>query len=181
MRGRKTAVALLTALILSIVAQPVAAQQCVPFARQNSEIFLRGDAWRWWNAADGRYEKGSTPQIGSVLVFKKHGKMQRGHVAVVTQVVHGRKVLVDHANWQPSGRGKGRVSTGIAVLDISPKNDWTQVKVWYEPVKDYGDRTYPTYGFIYPGDGPSGDELRAISISFVIPEATEIETVIHQP
>ncbi|MBI4967999.1 MAG: CHAP domain-containing protein [Rhodospirillales bacterium] len=150
MTGRKTAYMLLAALGFALLAEPVLAQQCVPFARQNSQIFLRGDAWMWWKAAEGRYARGHRPEVGSILVFQKSGKMRRGHVAVVTQVIDERKILIEHSNWQPSGRGKGQVATSVAVIDLSPRNDWTQVRVWYGPVKDFGSKTYPTYGFIYP-------------------------------
>ena len=27
--------------------------------------------------------------------------------------------------------------------------DWSQVKVWYNPIGDLGSTVYPTYGFIY--------------------------------
>ncbi len=37
----------------------------------------------------------------------------------------------------------------MTVVDVSPKGDWSQVKVWYDPVRDLGSTIYPTYGFIY--------------------------------
>ncbi len=92
------------------------------------------------------------PRIGAVVVFKKHGSMSHGHVAVVTRVVNSREVLVDHANWAPHrGRGRGQISKMVAVTDVSPRNDWTEVRVWNVATQDFGTRTYPTYGFIYPG------------------------------
>jgi hypothetical protein len=36
------------------------------------------------------------------------------------------------------------------VIDVSAAGDWSRVKVWYDPVRDLGSSTYPTYGFIYP-------------------------------
>ena len=36
-----------------------------------------------------------------------------------------------------------------AVVDVSPGGDWTQVKVWYDPLRDLGHTSYSTYGFIY--------------------------------
>jgi surface antigen len=37
----------------------------------------------------------------------------------------------------------------VTVIDVSPAGDWSQVKVWYDPVRDLGKTVYPTYGFIY--------------------------------
>ena len=30
---------------------------CVPYARARTGIELRGDAWQWWEAAAGRYDR----------------------------------------------------------------------------------------------------------------------------
>ncbi len=77
--------------------------------------------------------------------------MRYGHVAVVARVVSSREVLVDHANWAPHrGHGRGQVSKMVAVTDVSAGNDWTEVRVWNASTRDFGTRTYPTYGFIYP-------------------------------
>lgn len=178
MRAKTTLFAVLAALL--IAAAPMASQaapskkapaaksqpqkwQCVPFARLNSDITLRGDAWRWWNAADGLYARGSTPQAGSVLVFKQSGKMKRGHVAVVTNIIDERKILIDHANWA-RGRAKGQVSTHVAVIDVSEENDWSQVRVWYDQVKDFGSKSYPVYGFIY-SPAEEGSEITLATLN----------------
>ncbi|MFA7431366.1 MAG: CHAP domain-containing protein [Rhodospirillaceae bacterium] len=121
---------------------------CVPFARQVSDISLSGDAWQWWTAAAGTYARGHTPREGSVLVFKRTSTLRQGHVAVVRKVLGNRRILVDHANWD-RGRRKGRVDRSVGILDVSPKNDWSQVRVWYTPVGDFGTTHYPTHGFIY--------------------------------
>lgn len=121
---------------------------CVPYARQVSDINLSGDAWRWWNAAAGVYARGQAPKEGAVLVFKRTNRLRQGHVAVVRQVINNRRILVDHANWD-RGRRKGRVDSAVGILDVSPNNDWTQVRVWYTPVGDFGTTRYPTNGFIY--------------------------------
>ncbi|MBF0168873.1 MAG: CHAP domain-containing protein [Alphaproteobacteria bacterium] len=164
MRGKTTLFAVLAAALIAAAPLPSQAAkssakpqvqktqtqkwQCVPFARLNSDITLRGDAWRWWQAAEGQYTRGQIPQEGSVMVFKQSGKMKRGHVAVVTNVIDERKVLIDHANWQ-RGRAKGQINTHVAVIDVSENNDWSQVRVWYDPIKDFGSKSYPIYGFIY--------------------------------
>jgi len=138
------------------------AVQCVTYARDSSGIGLKGDAWTWWVSAAGQYERGQKPRAGSVIVFKKHGSMRHGHVAVVTEIVNSRKVLVDHANWAPQrGHGRGEVTTRVMMVDVSPRNDWTQVRVWHEAADEMGQRVYPTYGFIYSKAGhPKAEEVR---------------------
>lgn len=131
-------------------AMPAQALQCVPYARAASGIDLRGDAWKWWNAAAGLYDRGHTPRVGAVMVFRKTGKMRLGHVAVITKVIGPRQVLIDHANWGVRQGERGRVAKMVAVRDISPHNDWSAVQVWNAETDEYGLRTYPTYGFIYP-------------------------------
>ena len=120
--------------------------QCVTFARMFSGIQIFGDAWTWWQKATGKYAQGFTPETGAVLVFKPVGQMTRGHVAVVSQVLTERVVQITHANW---GGSRGKVEQDVTIVDVSPRNDWSQVKVWYNPLGDLGTTVYPTYGFIY--------------------------------
>jgi surface antigen len=128
---------------------PASAIQCVPYAREVSGLELKGDAWQWWNAAAGKYDRGRAPLEGGVLVFARQGKMNHGHVSVVTQVVSNRVILVDHANWAPvRTRGRGSVTTNVPVVDVSAANDWSKVRVWYDAIRDYGHRVYNTQGFI---------------------------------
>lgn len=123
--------------------------QCVTYVRQITPIFLRGNAWTWWKKADGKYTRGNEPKIGAVLVFEKTRKMPMGHLAVVRRVVGDREVWVEHANWdRPGGRGRGRVSVGDRVVDVSENNDWSAVRVWSLTANDFG-RINPAYGFIY--------------------------------
>lgn len=121
---------------------------CVPFARAASGITVKGNAANWWDAAAGVYERGSRPEPGSVLNFRATGSMRLGHVAVVTQVVNSREVMIDHANWAGPGMRKGQVARSIPVVDVSDGNDWSRVKVARGHGADFG-RDYPTYGFIY--------------------------------
>jgi surface antigen len=123
--------------------------QCATFARMFSGIQIFGDAWTWWNQALGKYSTGAAPQAGSVLVFKRSGVMHDGHVAVVSRVLTDRIIQVTHANWSIIDGGRGRVEKDVTVVDVSPKGDWSQVKVWYDPIRDLGNSVYPTYGFIY--------------------------------
>jgi len=144
-------------LFISIVASfyllsslaPAWAIQCAPYARDISGINLYGAAWTWWGSASGRYQRGKEPRIGSALVFKRLKGMPSGHVAVVTRLVSARMIEVSRANWAHHGRA-GNVETDAAVFDESPTNDWSQVRVWYSPVQNFGAKIYPTYGFIYP-------------------------------
>jgi len=123
--------------------------ECASFARLFSGIQIFGDAWTWWNKAAGAYSRGATPQAGAVLVFKPNGAMSLGHVAVVSQVLTDRVIQVTHANWSIIAGNRGKVEKDVTVVDVSPKGDWSQVKVWYDPVRDLGSTVYPTYGFIY--------------------------------
>ncbi|MGD1879457.1 MAG: CHAP domain-containing protein [Kiloniellaceae bacterium] len=131
--------------------------QCVPYARQLSGIALRGDAWTWWKKADGRYEKGKAPRAGAVLVLSKTRRLRLGHLAVVVEVLDSRNIVVHQANWLNGGR----IHRYTPVRDVSPKNDWSEVRVWYTPGRQLGSRAYPAYGFIYPNPKGSPDVRQA--------------------
>ena len=143
--------------------------QCVTFARAASGIELRGNAADWWYAASGVYARGEQPEAGSVLNFRGTGRMRLGHVAVVTNVVGARQIEIDHANW-PGGT-KGNVSRGVPVIDVSPDNDWSEVRVGLGTTGGFGS-TYPTYGFIYdrPDNGTmvaGGERRRTFNTAYV--------------
>ena len=121
---------------------------CVPYARARSGLALQGDAWQWWDAAAGRYARDQRPSLDAVLVLARAGRLRQGHVSVVARVVSAREIRVDHANWA-TGAARGRVAHDQPVLDVSPGNDWSLVRVWYPPVGDYGATSYPAYGFIH--------------------------------
>ncbi|MBU3078070.1 CHAP domain-containing protein [Sphingomonas quercus] len=134
-------------------ASPAAAQswQCAPFARLVSGLQLFGAAASWWNQAIGKYARGESPKIGSVLVFKAVGAMRSGHVATVSQIVSDRIIKVTHANWSVINGHRGQVERDVTVVDASEKGDWSKVRVWYKPINDVGIKSYPVYGFIYAG------------------------------
>lgn len=144
---------LVAALVLLVSSlSPAAAQaidgrfwQCAPFAREISGIQLFGRAADWWDQADGRYARGKAPKVGAVLSFEATGRMRSGHVATVTQVVSSRVIKVTHANWSSGGQ----IERNVEVVDVSPNNDWTSVRVWYAPIGKVGNSPYPTNGFIY--------------------------------
>jgi hypothetical protein len=122
--------------------------QCVTFARADSGIELSGNASSWWSNAEGLYQRGARPEAGSVLNFRANGSMRMGHVAVVNQVVDSRTIEIDHANWGGPGAVRGGISRDISVVDVSPANDWSAVRVALGHSGEYGS-IYPTYGFIY--------------------------------
>ena len=128
--------------------------ECVPYARRVSGIELTGDAYLWWGEAAGRYDRGNAPVEGSVLNFRSNGRMRLGHVAVVTEVVNQREIVVTQANWGGAGVAHGNITTGTSVVDVSPDNDWTAVRVSLGNSSRYGS-VYPTYGFIYSHNTPS--------------------------
>src|SRR5262245_39403688 len=121
--------------------------ECVPYARQVSGIDLRGDAWTWWSQARGHYERGKKPRPGAVLVFQKTRTLPRGHLSVITRIVGAREILVTHANWGSTSGTRGQVTTDVRVIDVSPGNDWSELRVWNGG--DFG-KAYPAAGFIYP-------------------------------
>ena len=126
------------------------ALQCVPYARAASGIHLFGDAWTWWDQAEGRYRRGYRPKVGAVMAFQPYGKMVLGHVAMVSTIVDARTVLLRHANWSPVGGIRGQVEEDVPAVDVSPGNDWSAVRVWFEPNQGLGGTHWPVSGFIYP-------------------------------
>lgn len=119
--------------------------ECVPYARAQTRIRLRGNAWTWWRGAKNRYNRSRTPKVGAVLVLKRRGR-SLGHLAVVKRIVSSREIIADHANWL----NRGRIHLATPICDVSRKNDWSAVRVWYTPGKTLGRSTYPAYGFIHP-------------------------------
>lgn len=128
--------------------------QCVPFARAASGIQIYGDAWTWWDQADGRYRRGEDPRVGSVIAFAKQSRLPLGHVAVVSRVVEKRVLMLTHANWSRQNGQRGHAEQDVTVFDVSPDNDWSQVKVWFRDSNGLGGTIYTVHGFIYP-DGKS--------------------------
>ncbi len=119
--------------------------QCVPYARNMSNIQIKGNASTWWQQAEGKYRRGRMPMPGGVMVLgpKNHST---GHVAVVTEMLDERTIVVNHANWL----NDGKIYKSMPVVDVSPKNDWSSVRIWYEPGDRLGATSYPVKGFIYP-------------------------------
>ena len=123
--------------------------QCVPYARKVSGIQIYGDAHTWWEQAQGRYAIGKAPRVGAVMAFRPHRNMRLGHVAAVSKVIDGRRVLLDHANWSPINGRRGQVEKDVLAVDVSASNDWSEVQVWYAPLGGLGKTAWPVDGFIY--------------------------------
>ena len=146
------------ALVVScalLTATPAMAQfwQCAPFAREVSGIDLYGNANTWWGQAAGRYARGHAPKVGAVLAFSATSRMRMGHVAMVSEVVNDREVLLTHANWSR----RGGVEHDVRAIDVSANGDWSEVKVWYGPQGGLGTSAYPTKGFIYSAKSTGDD------------------------
>ena len=125
--------------------------QCVPYARAHSSIKIYGDAYTWWDQAAGRYERGSLPGRGAVMVLNNYAGPERGHLAVVRRVVGAREIRVDHANWLEDGS----IYVNNPVEDVSRDNDWSVVRVFNLKTGGWGSRLYPVQGFI--GSTPDSD------------------------
>lgn len=124
--------------------------QCVPYARAVSGIQIFGNARTWWEQAKGHYARGFFPRVGAVMTFRPYGPMALGHVATVSRIIDSRTVLLRHANWSPIAGRRGQIEHDVPAVDTSPDNDWSKVRVWFDPVQGLGSTGWPVQGFIYP-------------------------------
>lgn len=119
--------------------------QCVAYANAQSNVVIHANARDWWSRARGVYARGREPEPGSVLNFRSIKRMPLGHVAVVRDILDNRTITVDHSHWgQPGPR------YNVPVIDVSPQNDWSSVRVALTHSPGQYGSVYPTYGFIYP-------------------------------
>ncbi|MEO7248338.1 MAG: CHAP domain-containing protein [Novosphingobium sp.] len=145
--------------------------QCVPYARSVSGIQIRGDAWTWWDQAAGKYARGDRPKLGAVMAFKPYGKMELGHVAAISRIVDSRTVLLRHANWSPINGERGQIENDVRAVDVSPRNDWSEVRVWFAPLQGLGSTAWPVQGFIYnEAPGKYGKTARKSQASELLAE-----------
>ncbi len=128
---------------------------CAPFARAEVGLALYGDAADWWAEAAGRYLRTDRPQIGSVLVFRRSSRLPSGHVSVVSRRLDARRILVIQANWV-----RGELDEDQLIVDVSARNDWSAVRVWYPPTGQLGVHVYATDGFILAPVPLSHDALQ---------------------
>jgi hypothetical protein len=131
--------------------------ECVAYARKRSGVALYGDAGTWWARADGRYMKRRSPRLGSVIVLTGYAGPGRGHVGVVAAFDSPREIRLDHANWL----GDGAIYLADPVVDVSPDNDWSEVRVWNARAHAWGIRTYLVQGFIGPDPVGRSDRIAA--------------------
>lgn len=148
-------VMMLTGMLASAPAAAKDYLQCVPFARAESGVEIRGNAKTWWSQAAGTYERGDEPRQGAVMAFAGTRGMPMGHVAVVKKIVNDREILIDHANWSPINGRRGQIERDVRVVDVSDAGDWSMVRVWYAPIGDLGLRANPVQGFIYSDGAPA--------------------------
>ena len=125
-------------------ATPQTLLQCVPYARDHSAVKIYGDAWTWWDQAAGKYSQSAHPQTGAVMVLTGYAGPERGHVAVVRQIISSREIRVDHANWLDDGA----IYLNDPVKDVSDGNDWSEVKIFNIKTGGWGTKVYPVQGFI---------------------------------
>jgi surface antigen len=119
--------------------------QCVPYARNVTGIRIFGDAYTWWGQAAGKYARGHEPRVGAVMAIRPYGNSRLGHVAAVSRIINERTVLLRHANWS----SPGQIENDVRAVDVSPGNDWSEVRIWHGPSQKLGSRHWPLYGFIY--------------------------------
>jgi hypothetical protein len=117
---------------------------CVEFARNLSGLNIFGDAKYWWDRAKTAYARATHPLEEAVMVFSGSSRLKRGHLAVVSQIVSPREIRVEQANWL----NRGEIDHATPILDVSENNDWSKVRVWDVPSKQFGTRVYPISGFI---------------------------------
>jgi len=127
--------------------------QCVPHAREISGVKIYGDAHTWWYQAEANhYKRGKKPSIGAVLVLSKTSRLKYGHIGVVQNVINSREIRVAHNNWGGDRKTRSYVYRRMPAIDVSPNNDWSQIRFWDYPSGTYGS-VYKASGFIYPKKG----------------------------
>ena len=78
--------------------------QCVPYAREHSDVKLFGDAYTWWDKAEGKY-----PRERVARARRGDGAEQlcRQPTAAMSRWCASwslpREIRVDHANWLDDG------------------------------------------------------------------------------
>ncbi len=154
--------------------------QCVPYARQVSGIRIYGDALTWWEQAQGRYARGHRPKIGAVMSFRPYGRMELGHVAAVSRIIDSRTVLLRHANWSEIEGRRGQIENDVRAVDVSPGNDWSQVRVWYAPIGNLGTTAWPVNGFIYPDKPSKSERLTVLASGYLSQKAKASEQTVSR-
>ncbi|GBR53993.1 hypothetical protein AA106555_1516 [Neokomagataea thailandica NBRC 106555] len=84
-----------------------------------------------------------------MLNFRGIRRMPLGHVAVVREIANSRTIFIDQSHWAANG-----IARHVRVVDVSPRNDWSAVRVALNGNQGRLGSIYPTYGFIYPHAAP---------------------------
>jgi hypothetical protein len=79
------------------------------------------------------------------MALQPHGGSTLRHVATVTRVLGARTILISHANWS----ALRMVEPNVTASDVSPANVWSEVRVWFAPIRKLGGAHWPLSGFIY--------------------------------
>jgi surface antigen len=148
--------------------------QCVPYARAVSGVQIYGDALTWWDQAEGRYARGRVPRVGAVMAFRPYGAMRLGHVAAVSEIIDSRTVLLRHANWSPINGHRGQIEDDVRAIDVSPDNDWSEVRVWFAPIRALGATHWPIAGFIYNEEPGHDEKSGPVTIARATREKTQL-------
>lgn len=116
---------------------------CVEYARALTGLNIFGDAKYWWDRARNLYARVTAPAPNAVMVFTPSKRLKKGHVAVVSAIISKREIRVEQANWQ----NHGEIDHATPVMDVSARNDWSEVRVWDTRSSSFG-RIYAVSGFI---------------------------------
>ena len=114
------------------------------------------------------------------MSFRPYGRMELGHVAAVSRIIDSRNVLLRHANWSEIDGRRGQIEDNVRAVDVSPDNDWSQVRVWYAPIGNLGTTAWPVNGFIYPDKPGKSERLTVLSSSDVLQKAKAAETPVSR-
>ena len=71
---------------------------------------------------------------------------------MVQNVINSREIRVAHNNWGGDRKTRSYVYRRMPAIDVSPNNDWSQIRFWDYPSGTYGS-VYKASGFIYPKKG----------------------------
>lgn len=161
--------AALAAVAVAAAPSPAWAVECVQFVKDElaksypTRDFsaLHGNAADWYrNAkkAHGTSVVGALPSKGAVMVFAGSGDAASfpryasfasgslGHVALVSKVVNGQNILVDHSNWR-----RGVTDRNVPV---TTSDNWTTASVYNVETRTMGGGRWAVAGFISPGAFP---------------------------
>src|SRR2546430_13087059 len=78
-------------------ARPSGAANCALYARGVTGVALFGAAGGWWAEAQGRYERGQVPAVGSILVFKRTHRISPRPLPVRSRNINARENPLGHA------------------------------------------------------------------------------------